>query len=224
MNDYLIYYVEDDNEISDLIKLALTKYDFFVETFPDGETFLETFETKKPNLVLLDLMLPGIQGNEVLKKIRENKENDDIPVIILSARSLIDDKVIGLNNGADDYIVKPFNIKELISRINVHYRKHLRNSFIIKDHEYLLNLKDKEFYKFDTKVNLTSTELQIIEYLLLNKGRVVSRNELLNELNLGENPSNTRVLDMHIKSIREKINDKDRKYIISIYGEGYKIK
>ena len=158
MNDFLIYSIEDDHEISDLIRLALKKSDYDVRCFDDGESFLKMFEIKKPNLILLDLMLPGIQGDEVLKEIRKDTNNDKIPIIILSAKSLLEDRIKGLNNGADDYVVKPFNIKELISRINVHYRKYLKEQFIIKIDEYTLDFKNEIFYKFNDKVNLTSNE------------------------------------------------------------------
>ena len=132
MDDFLIYSIEDDREISDILKIALTKFNFSVKCFEDGESFLKEFNLSKPSLVLLDLMLPGIQGSDILKIIRSDPTNDNIPIIILSAKSMIDDKVNGLNNGADDYIGKPFNIRELISRVNVHYRKYLANQFIIK--------------------------------------------------------------------------------------------
>ena len=145
MNDFLIYSVEDDHEIANLIRLALEKSDFDVRCFDDGESFLKTFEIKKPNLILLDLMLPGIQGNEILNIIRKDIDNDKIPIIILSAKSLLEDRISGLNNGADDYLVKPFNIKELISRINVHYRKFLKDKFIIKFKEFTLDIKNEKF-------------------------------------------------------------------------------
>lgn len=225
MNDFLIYSVEDDREISELIHIALEKSDFLVRSFEDGETFLKAFEIKKPNLVLLDLMLPGIQGNEILDLIRKDRANDSIPVVILSAKSLLEDRINGLNNGADDYIVKPFNIKELISRINVHYRKFLQNRYIIKINEYTIDLQNEAFYKFDKKIELTSTEFKILKYLFLKKGNIVSRDELYNQIWDKSNKTNSasRSVDMHIKSIRSKIDDDNKEFIKSIYGNGYKI-
>lgn len=222
MDEYLIYSVEDDKEISDLINIALTKSGFNVKSFETGELFLDEFNKTKPNLVLLDLMLPHIQGDEVLKEIR--KFSSSIPVIIISAKSLIEDKVNGLNNGADDYIVKPFNIKELISRVNVNYRKYLENKFIIKINHYSLDGKNESLYNFDEKVDLTKNEYKIIEYLFKNRGKVVSRDELFKVIWKKEDKNNfSRTIDMHIKSIREKINDNDKNFIVSIYGNGYKI-
>ena len=221
MNDFLIYSVEDDHEISNLIRIALEKSDFEVRCFDDGESFLKTFEVKKPNLILLDLMLPGIQGDEILKIIRKDIGNDKIPIVILSAKSLLEDRITGLNNGADDYIVKPFNIKELISRINVHYRKFLKDKYIIKINEYTLDFKNEQFYKYDSLIDLTSNEFKILKYLFLKQGNVVSRDELYNQIRGTNNKNNSRSVDMHIKSLREKIGDENKNFIKSIYGGGY---
>lgn len=222
MNDYLIYSVEDDEEIATIINIALTKSLFKVKTFDSGETFLEEFKKTKPNLVLLDLMLPGIQGEEVLKEIR--KYSSEIPIIILSAKSLIEDKVSMLNIGADDYMVKPFNIKELISRVNVNYRKFLANKFIIKISPFTLDQKNEILYRYDQKIDLTNNEYKIIKYLFNNRGKIVSRDELYKVI-WGKDDKNisSRTVDMHIKSIREKILDNDKTFIISVYGNGYKI-
>ena len=221
MNDFLIYSVEDDHEISNLIRIALEKSDFEVRCFDDGESFLKTFEVKKPNLILLDLMLPGIQGDEILKIIRKDIGNDKIPIVILSAKSLLEDRITGLNNGADDYIVKPFNIKELISRINVHYRKFLKDKYIIKINEYTLDFKNEQFYKYGSLIDLTSNEFKILKYLFLKQGNVVSRDELYNQIWGTNNKNNSRSVDMHIKSLREKICDENKNFIKSIYGGGY---
>ena len=221
MNDFLIYSVEDDHEISNLIRIALEKSDFEVHCFDDGESFLKTFEIKKPNLILLDLMLPGIQGDEILKIIRKDIGNDKIPIVILSAKSLLEDRITGLNNGADDYIVKPFNIKELISRINVHYRKFLKDKYIIKINEYALDFKNEQFYKYDSLISLTTNEFKILKYLFLKQGNVVSRDELYNQIWGTNNKNNSRSVDMHIKSLREKIGDENKNFIKSIYGGGY---
>ena len=221
MNDFLIYSVEDDHEISNLIRIALRKSDFEVCCFDDGESFLKTFEIKKPNLILLDLMLPGVQGDEILKIIRKDIDNDKIPIVILSAKSLLEDRITGLNNGADDYIVKPFNIKELISRINVHYRKFLKDKYIIKINEYTLDFKNEQFYKYDSLIDLTSNEFKILKYLFLKQGNVVSRDELYNQIWGTNNKNNSRSVDMHIKSLREKIGDENKNFIKSIYGGGY---
>lgn len=223
MDNFLIYSVEDDSEISDIIKIALTKFNFTVNSFEDGESFLAAFNKVKPSLILLDLMLPGIQGDEILKIIRSDLNNDNIPIIILSAKSMVDDKVNGLNNGADDYLGKPFNIRELISRVNVHYRKYLANQYIIKIDEFTLDRKNERLYRFNEEVELTKNEFKILDYLFKKRGTIVSRDELYHAIWGVDNNVNSRTVDMHIKSIRSKIKDDHKKFISSIYGEGYKI-
>ncbi len=223
MQDYLIYSVEDDLEISNLINIALTKFGFPVKSFEDGESFLREFENKKPNLILLDIMLPGIQGDEILRLIRSKHENNNIPIIVLSAKAMIDDKVAGLNDGADDYIGKPFSVKELISRINVRYRKHLASRFMIKIGPFTLDQEHEILYKYNSEVELTKNEFKLLKYLFLKHGNVVTREELFQEVWGHDVKSDSRTIDMHIKSLREKIGDIDKTFIHSIYGAGYKI-
>ena len=161
MNDFLIYSVEDDHEISNLIRIALEKSDFEVRCFDDGESFLKTFEIKKPNLILLDLMLPGIQGDEILKTIRKDIGNDKIPIVILSAKSLLEDRITGLNNGADDYIVKPFNIKELISYYGEKLALPLSRKYVCW---YCKNLRDaRKFREHYVRIDNFAAAFQAIE-------------------------------------------------------------
>lgn len=223
MYDYLIYSIEDDNEISSLISLVLTKSGFKVVSFEDGESFLETFKSKKPNLILLDLMLPGIQGIDLLKIIRSDENNDNIPILIVSAKSLIEDKILGFDIGCDDYIEKPFNILELKKRVEMNYKKYLKSKNLIEIDKYLLDNKNNKFYLDNKEIELTKSEFKILSLLFIKKGEVVSRNELSSLFNK-EKDESSRVIDMHIKSIRKKINDNDSSFIESIYGEGYKIK
>ena len=130
--NYLIYSVEDDKNISHLINVALSKQGYVVESFYDGESFLRRFKEQKPNLILLDMMLPNIQGGEILKTIRDNDENDDIQIIIVSANRMVMDKVDGLDLGADDYIEKPFDILELMSRVNSKARRFFKKQRIVR--------------------------------------------------------------------------------------------
>ena len=119
----LIYSIEDDKDIAYIIRIALENSGYEVKSFYDGESFINEFNNKKPDLILLDMMLPKIQGQDLLKIIRSDNTNNDIDIIIISANKLISDKVDGLNLGADDYIEKPFDILELISRVNARFRK-----------------------------------------------------------------------------------------------------
>ena len=126
--DYLIYSVEDDKDIAHIINLTLSKAGYQIEVFNNGKDFLNALKKKKPNMVLLDMMLPDIPGQELIKKIRDNNQYDDMDVIIISANRMIIDKIDGLDLGADDYIEKPFDILELMSRINARVRRVRKSS------------------------------------------------------------------------------------------------
>ena len=219
--NYLIYSVEDDKNISHLINVALAKQGYVVESFYDGESFLKRFSEQKPNLILLDMMLPNIQGDEILKTIRDNDENDDIQIIIVSANRMVMDKVDGLDLGADDYIEKPFDILELMSRVNSKARRFFKKQRIVRGC-LILDIKKHEFYKDDVLIELTNKEFEIIELLMKKNGEVVSREELFNHI-WGNDVLESRTIDMHIKSLRQKINDTDGSIIKSVYGIGYKI-
>lgn len=219
--NYLIYSVEDDKNISHLINVALTKQGYVVESFFDGESFFKRFNEQKPNLILLDMMLPNIQGNEILKVIRDNDENEDIQIIIVSANRMVMDKVDGLDLGADDYIEKPFDILELMSRVNSKARRFFKKQRIVRGN-LILDIKKHEFYKNGVLIELTNKEFEIIELLMKKNGEVVSREELFNHI-WGNDVLESRTIDMHIKSLRQKINDTDGKIIKSVYGIGYKI-
>ena len=216
MKDYLICSIEDDKDIAHIINLSLTKQGYKVETFFDGESFLEFFKNKKPQMILLDMMLPGIQGKEILTEIRSDHKNDDIEIIIISANRLTIDKVDGLDLGADDYIEKPFDVMELLSRVNSKFRRYEKKRVIETKH-LKIDLDAHEVYKDNKKIQLTNCELEILEILANNEGKIVSRKDL------GEIDPNSRALDMHIKAIRKKINDDNQEIIESIYGVGYKI-
>ena len=219
--NYLIYSVEDDKNIAHLLKVALSKQGYTVESFNDGESFLKRFKEKKPNLILLDMMLPNIQGGEILKMIREDDENDDIQIIIVSANKMVMDKVDGLDLGADDYIEKPFDILELMSRVNSKARRFFKKQRIVRGN-LILDIKKHEFYKDDVLIELTNKEFEVIELLMKKNGEVVSREELFNRI-WGNDVLESRTIDMHIKALRQKINDTDGSIIKSVYGIGYKI-
>ena len=219
--NYLIYSVEDDKNISHLINVALTKQGYTVESFYDGESFIKKFIHKKPNLILLDMMLPNIQGSEILKMIRSDELNDEIQIIIVSANRMVMDKVDGLNLGADDYIEKPFDILELISRVNSKARRFNKKQKITRG-ILTLDINKHEFYKNDELIELTNREFEIIKLLLKKNGDVVSREEIFNSI-WGSGILESRTIDMHIKSLRNKINDNEGSIIKSVYGIGYKI-
>ena len=215
----LIYSIEDDKDIAYIIRIALENSGYEVKSFYDGESFINEFNNKKPDLILLDMMLPKIQGQDLLKIIRSDNTNNDIDIIIISANKLISDKVDGLNLGADDYIEKPFDILELISRVNARFRKNKNvvyniNGFIINEDKRIITKDDKQY-------RLTNSEFDILLILLKEKGNIVSRDTLITTL-WGNNANyESRTIDMHIKNIRKKLDDQN--IIITVHGLGYRI-
>lgn len=215
----LIYSVEDDKDIAYIIKIALENANYEVKSFDNGEDFLKEFNKVKPNLILLDMMLPKIQGADLLKIIREDEANNDIDIIIISANKLVSDKVNGLNLGADDYIAKPFDLLELVSRVNARFRKNRSKIYKIKD--ILINEEKRLVTKQDEAIRLTNSEFDILLTLAKANGDIVSRESLMNTL-WGESEAyESRTIDMHIGAIRKKLKDKD--IILTIHGHGYRL-
>lgn len=215
----LIYSIEDDKDIAYIIRIALENSGYEVKSFYDGESFIKEFNNKKPDLILLDMMLPKIQGQDLLKIIRSDNTNNDIDIIIISANKLISDKVDGLNLGADDYIEKPFDILELISRVNARFRKN--KNVIYNVNGFIINEDKRIITKKDTQYKLTNSEFDILLILLKEKGNIVSRDTLITTL-WGNNANyESRTIDMHIKNIRKKLDDQS--IIITVHGFGYRI-
>ena len=219
----IIYSVEDDLDIARIINKTLTKQGYQVYSFQDGKSFINAFNKQKPDLVLLDLMLPDMNGNDIIKFIRNDIENNEVEIIIISAKRMLMDKVEGLDLGADDYLEKPFDLLELMSRVNARLRRHQNKNILIYNNlkvdlqKHLVFLNDKE-------IVCTNKEFNILTYLLQRKGQAVSRDDLLTFL-WGDNNSDyeSRTIDVHVKSLRAKLNDNDGSIIQTIYGIGYKI-
>lgn len=221
-NNFLIYSIEDDPNISHLINIALTKQGYTIKSFVKFSEFKEEFNKVKPNMVLLDLMLPEISGEEILKKIREKDEYDDIEIIIISAKNLTINKVDGLDLGADDYLSKPFDVLELISRVNARSRRHLKKKkSTIRG--YYFDLKNKTLSKDGEEIKLTNGEATILFELFKHLGETVKREDLFIALWGEDTCYETRILDAHIKEIRRKLGD-DKDLIETVYGNGYKLK
>lgn len=220
--DYLIYSVEDDKDISNLINITLSKQGYKIVSFYDGESFFEALEKEVPHMVLLDIMLPGISGTDILAKIRKAAKFNDIDIIIISAKSLIFDKVQGFDLGADDYIEKPFNILELISRVNAKFRRFKKDQEItVQDVTLILN---KHIVKKNgVEIQMTAKEFEILALLFSANGDVLTREKILNTIWGFDAIYETRTVDMHIKSIRQKLDDIDKKLISTVHGVGYKI-
>lgn len=218
---YLIYSVEDDENISNIIKLTLQKQGYEVCVFSDGKSFFEAFQNKKPDLILLDMMLPDISGNEIITAIRNNSMNNNIRIIVISAKSMIIDKVEGLDLGADDYISKPFDLLELISRVNVQKRRQENYTlYTIGDLE--VDIKKRKVLKNGINIPLTKKEFDILSLLLLKHDEVVTREELIKHIWGSEFEYETRTVDMHIKEIRKKLGAEGKR-IETIYGVGFMV-
>ena len=201
------------------VAISLSKQGYDVVSFYDGTSFIKAFDENKPDMVLLDMMLPDLSGAHLLQYIRKDSANDHIPVIIISANSLVTDKVDGLDMGADDYIAKPFDLLELMSRVNALFRRFKKSSSF--EYGKLVLNSESHICKYDGKtISLTIKEFDILALLLKNKGKVVSRDEILSSI-WGNEELETRTIDMHIKSLRKKINDEG--IIETIYGLGYKV-
>ena len=208
---YLIYSIEDDKDISHLINVALSKQGYVVKSFYNGKDFYDALALEIPQLILLDMMLPDTSGTEILKNIRSKAIYDDVDIIIISAKRMVMDKVDGLDLGADDYIEKPFDILELMSRVNVKYpRYNKRKSKTVSVNDIVMNIDEHTVTRNGKLIELTLKEFDILKLLLEKKGKVVSRDELLGEA------LESRTIDMHINSIRKKINDMDSKIIKTV--------
>ena len=219
----IIYSVEDDVDIARIINKTLTKQGYQVYSFQDGKSFIEAFNKQKPDLVLLDLMLPDMNGNDIIKYIRNDIENNEVEIIIISAKRMLMDKVEGLDLGADDYLEKPFDLLELMSRVNARLRRHQNKNILIYNN-LKVDLQKHLVYLDNNEITCTNKEFDILTYLLQRKGQAVSRDDLLTYL-WGDNNSDyeSRTIDVHIKSLRSKLNDNDGSLIQTIYGIGYKI-
>lgn len=219
----IIYSVEDDVDIARIINKTLTKQGYQVYSFQDGKSFINAFNKQKPDLVLLDLMLPDMNGNDIIKFIRNDIENNEVEIIIISAKRMLMDKVEGLDLGADDYLEKPFDLLELMSRVNARLRRHQNKNILIYNN-LKVDLQKHLVYLDNNEITCTNKEFNILTYLLQRKGQAVSRDDLLTFL-WGDNNSDyeSRTIDVHVKSLRAKLNDNDGSIIQTIYGIGYKI-
>ncbi len=214
----VIYSLEDDLDIQKIINVSLTKVGYQVKSFSNIADFLTEFYAKEPDMCLLDLMLEDGNGIDVLKKIRSNPIYDKIQIIIISAKRMTLDKIEGLDSGADDYIEKPFDILELISRVNARFRLQ-KNEIVYKD--IVLNENTHIAYRNNEELDLTNMEFNILKYLLKNEGSVVSRENISKVLYQTDSTIESRSIDMHIASLRKKLKDKDSSIIKTVYGLGY---
>lgn len=223
-----ILIVDDNNNIAELISLYLTKECYDTKIVNDGEQALIAFEHYKPNMLLLDLMLPGIDGYQVCREIRAKS---DVPIIMLSAKGEVFDKVLGLELGADDYILKPFDSKELVARVKAVLRRfqpakpEAYASVDIKCVEYpglIVNLSNYSVTYDGQQIDMPPKELELLYFLASSPNQVFTREQLLDNIWGYEYVGDTRTVDVHVKRLREKIKDKPTWRIATVWCIGYK--
>ncbi len=225
-----ILIIEDEEHIVELIKFNLESNGYKVSYAFNGRDGIKRVEMEKPDLVLLDLMLPEVDGIDVCNRIKNNRELKQIPIIMLTAKSSETDKIIGLEIGADDYITKPFSIRELLTRIKVILRRYqntqpFKETGKITVEDLTIDIDKHEVSRGEDIFQLTLKEFELLKILAENRGKVLSRNFLLDEIWGYDYFGETRTVDVHIRHLRSKIEeDGGIKYIETVRGVGYKVK
>ncbi|MFA7075390.1 MAG: response regulator transcription factor [Candidatus Izemoplasmatales bacterium] len=222
----LIYSVEDDLNIQNVIKIALQNSQFDIVSFANANDMFSQLEEVIPDLFLLDIMLPDMDGLEIIKKLKKYDKYKQLPIMIISAKTTEIDRVIGIDLGADDYLIKPFGVLELVSRVKALLR---RKTSIVEDN--IINLSglylNKKEYKVtynEKEIVFTKKQFELLKYLMNNANRLLTRDEILNNVWGYDFVGETRTLDVHIKEIRRKLelSGIDKKKIETIRGIGYK--
>ena len=213
--------VEDEKKLNELIRKKLEKEYYGVDSCFDGEEAVRYVEGTEYDAIILDIMLPKLDGFEVIKKIREKKNK--VPILLLTARDNIDDKVKGLDYGADDYLVKPFIFEELMARIRVLLRRNSGNADnVITIANLKVDLDAKLVFRDDVLIKLSGREYSILEYLIRNKGKILPRERIENHIWNYEYEGGTNVIDVYIRYLRKKIDDSyTPKLIHTVRGLGY---
>ncbi|RKX38824.1 MAG: DNA-binding response regulator [Thermotogae bacterium] len=209
--------VEDDEKIARLLRIVLEENDYEVEVAHDGEEALYLYETYNPHLIVLDLMLPKIDGFTVLEKIRENDE--EIGIIVLTARGEIENRVKGLKKGADDYIPKPFHLEELLARIE-RVAKRIRKVDRIEVNGIVLDIENWKLVVDGKEIDLSEKEFALLKILFENRGRVLSRKEILESIWGDSENISKNIVDVYIKHLRDKLGNKGE-VIKTVRGKGY---
>lgn len=221
-----ILIVDDDNNIAELIALYLTKECFETKIVNDGEEALREFASFRPDLIILDLMLPGIDGYQVCREIRHTS---DVPIIMLSAKGETFDKILGLELGADDYMIKPFDSKELVARVRAVLRRFQvkqpspsSSEKCVTYPDLTVNLTNYSVTYMGRQVDMPPKELELLYFLAASPNQVFTREQLLDHIWGYEYIGDTRTVDVHIKRLREKIKDNPHWSIATVWGIGYK--
>lgn len=223
--DKWIYCVEDESNIRELLVYTLEATGFKAKGFADGKGLRAALKEQIPEMILLDLMLPGEDGYSILEKLKKDENTRDIPIIMVTAKDAEYDKVKGLEAGADDYITKPFGMMEFVARIKAVLRRTNRNSNTDKELKCgdlrILVGRHEVFWK-DEKIELTRKEFELLVYLVENRGLVMSRNQILCQVWGYEFEGETRTVDVHVRSLRQKLGEAGN-MVETVRGVGYRI-
>lgn len=223
-----VFLIEDEEGVREVVKIALETYGYKVSEFLKAEDAVAALSEGLPDLFIFDIILPGMDGITATKLIRSNDVYDNVPILLLTARSEEIDKVLGLESGADDYLTKPFGMMELTARVKALIRRAEKRSSGIQDcyrcGSIELRLSTREVSVKGVPVELTLKEFELLKFIMLNSDRVVSRDEIAAEIWNSECLSESRTLDMHIRSIRQKLGDDadNPRYIKTVRGVGYR--
>ena len=220
-----IYIVEDEPDIRETLAYNLSQEGFKVSEFSDAESCLDKIQKKKPDLLILDLMLPGMSGLDLCKEIRADKSLQNLAIIMLTAKGEEVDRIIGFELGADDYVTKPFSVRELILRVKVILKKQtdaVENNELLEFGSIKLNLDAHEVLINDDEIILTALEFKLLKHLIQRRGRVQTRDQLLGDVWGYSSEITTRTVDTHIKRLREKLGTVGD-YIQTVRGVGYRL-
>ena len=220
----MIFCVEDDAAIRNMMIYTLNASGFGTEGFPDGESLFRALETRVPRLILLDIMLPGMDGVEILRRLRDRSSTADIPVIMASAKGTEYDRIMGLELGADDYLAKPFSLMEMVSRVKAVLRRSAprENSGVLRVGRLALDREQHTVSLDGERIKLTLKEYEILRLLMENTGRVFSRDRLLSSIWDADFAGETRTVDVHIGTLRTKLGPCGE-YIETVRGVGYRM-
>jgi two-component system alkaline phosphatase synthesis response regulator PhoP len=219
-----ILIVDDEREIRELLRYNLERQGYQVLTAQDGEEGLARIFATHPDLVLLDLLLPGLNGLEVLREVRQEPSTRDLPVLLLTARGAEMDKLLGFERGADDYITKPFSVREVLARVEAVLRRILppRESEAFEAGPVTLDHARREARVHGQELTLTPREFELLYFLVKNPGRVFSRDELLTKVWGYDYRGETRTVDVHVRRLRAKLGEDGARLIATVTGAGYK--
>lgn len=211
--------IEDESGIYNFLKQGLEEEGYRITIASDGKQGIELFQAEKPDLILLDWMLPKMNGIDVCKAVRQ--KDTDIPILFLTAKDTVQETIEGLQCGANDYIKKPFSFEELLERIKIHFRNK-KEQLVLTLGDITLNLQTYEVKAGSTDISLTQREFELLEFLIKNKGSVCKRDEIIEKVWGINFEYDTGVIDVFINAIRKKLNlDKDNGYIKTVRGVGY---